>query len=117
MTYTPEQTQQIVQLYTDNHSPEQIAELVDRSTRSVIAKLTHLGVYVAPQQLPRALNKIELVQAIAEHLDLDPDTLQSLASATKPTLAQLLAAIQQDAVQEVLDAEQAACAAQQTELI
>ena len=113
MTYTPEQTQQIVHLYTDNHTPEQIAALVDRTARSVIAKLTHLGVYDPPQQLPRALNKTELVAAIAMHLGLQAGDLESLAAATKPTLAQLHEAIVLQALGDVLDAELQACEAQQ----
>ena len=116
MTYTPEQAQQIIELYTTSHTPEQIAELLGRRTRSVIAKLTHLGVYQTLTQPPRALNKAELVAAIAEHLGLDPDAIQSLGAATKPTLAQLHEAIVLQALGDVLDAEMRACDAQ-TELI
>ena len=112
MTYTPEQAQQIVQLYTQNHTPEQIALLVDRSARSVIAKLTQLGVYQTPEQLPRALNKAELVAAIAETLGLDPGAIQSLGAATKPTLTQLHEAIVLQDLGDVLDAEMRACEAQ-----
>ena len=93
-TYTPEQTAQIIAAYAAGHSPDEIATVVNRSRRSVIAKLSHEGVYQALPQLPRRQKKSELVEVIAQNLELDPGALVSLEKATHEAL-ELLARVWQ----------------------
>jgi hypothetical protein len=47
INYTPEQTLEIVQAYQAGATVEQLAERVGKSVRSVVAKLSREGVYVA----------------------------------------------------------------------
>ena len=93
-TYTPEQTAQIIAAYAAGQAPDEIAMLVDRSRRSVIAKLAHEGVYQALPQLPRRQKKSELVEVIAKNLEIDPSALVSLEKATHEAL-ELLARVWQ----------------------
>jgi hypothetical protein len=87
--YTIEETKTAVELYRSGLSIVEIAATLNRTTRSVIAKLTYEGVYVAPLRSPSRLKKPELVLAIANHLDLDPIILESLQKATHEALTAL----------------------------
>jgi len=75
-----------------------IAADIGRSERSVISKLSHMGLYVAPPRTTKSgapiVRKSELVARIAAHLELD---VPSLEKANKSDLA--LAA---DALDELL---------------
>lgn len=78
-----------MELYNRGVPIVEIAATLNRTTRSVIAKLTYMGVYVTPLKSPIRLKKPELVVAIADHLDLDPIVLESLQKATHEALAAL----------------------------
>lgn len=87
--YTAEETATAVELYNRGVPVLEIAATLNRTTRSVIAKLTYMGVYVAPLKSDRRLKKPELVLQIANHLDLDPVVLESLQKATHEALTAL----------------------------
>jgi response regulator RpfG family c-di-GMP phosphodiesterase len=91
--YTPEQTAQVLQLYAASVDPETIALTLNKSTRSVISKLVQLGVYQSPEQRVARPKKSELIQKIAEHLELDAHQLESLEKATHGALTLLLVAV------------------------
>lgn len=88
--YTPEQTQLIVNEYQAGTSIEQIAQLVGKSTRSIVAKLSREGVYVAKakQAQPR-VKKSELVERIAQAVGVPSELFESLEKANLEVLEQL----------------------------
>jgi len=87
--YTPEQTLEVVQLYAAGVSLDDIARTVQRSTRSIISKLVREGVYRAEAKAPPRLRKSELIAQVAEHLNLEPQQLESLEKATHGALVLL----------------------------
>ena len=105
-TYTPEQTAQIIAAYAAGHTPEAIASMVDRSRRSVIAKLAHEGVYQAQPQPQRRQKKSELVAAMAQHLGVEADLLVSLEKATHEALVAMHNAVLAGGAQELVELEQ-----------
>jgi transposase-like protein len=91
-TYTPEQTQQIVEAYQAGKTVEAIAEQVGKSARSIVAKLSREGVYQAKTratQTPR-VRKADLVDQIAARLEVDAELVESLEKATTEALEVLL---------------------------
>lgn len=88
--YTPEQTQMIVQEYQAGTPIEQIAQAVGKSTRSIVAKLSREGVYVAKskQAQPR-VKKSELVERIAQAVGVPSELFESLEKANYEVLEQL----------------------------
>jgi hypothetical protein len=86
--YTPEQTEQIVSAYTSGQPIEQIALMVGKSTRSVIAKLSREGAYVAKAKTSAAsrVTKAMLVAAIAAKIGASEEAIESLEKATHEAL-------------------------------
>lgn len=91
--YTPEQTTQVLQLYAAGVDPETIALTLQKSTRSIISKLVREAVYQTPEQKTARPKKSELILRIAQHLELDPEQLESLEKATHGALTLLCAQI------------------------
>lgn len=82
MSYTDEQTAEIVAEYEANPSRETvdaIAARIDKSVRSVIAKLSSAGVYQTPQRTTKTGEPIEkkeeMVVQISTWLGIDVPTL------------------------------------------
>ena len=73
VNYTPEQTLEIVQLFTSGTTVEQIAEQFGKTTRSIIAKLSREGVYVAKSKAAgtKRMTKAEMIAKVEEALELD----------------------------------------------
>ena len=92
--YTPEQEQQLLELYQSGTPVESISQLLNKSTRSIIAKLSRLGVYQSKFKTtgPR-LTKMQLVDELEDLLQLEPQTLHSVEKADRDALVQLLAAV------------------------
>jgi len=94
MRYTDEETQKLQELYTTDTPIEQIAEQVGRNTRSVIAKLTKMGIYrkkvyvTKNGEAPRS--KEELVGDIAREMGEEVESLPGLEKCNKSTLKKLL---------------------------
>ena len=88
--YTPEQTKMIVEQYQAGTSIEQIAQLVGKSTRSIVAKLSREGVYVAKSKTaqPR-VKKSDLVERIAASVGVPSELFESLEKANLEVLEQL----------------------------
>jgi transposase len=99
-TYTPEQTTQIIAAYAAGQTADEIATMVNRSRRSVIAKLSREGVYQAQPQPQRRQKKSELVAKIAGVLGVEAELLQSLEKATHEALAAVADAVDDTVAQE-----------------
>lgn len=94
--YTDEQVALMLESYKNDPSKETIddlAEKLDKSARSIIGKLSRLGVYkkvpYSPKYAEEVVTKEELVARIADYLDLDSDLLMGLAKSQKPALLYL----------------------------
>lgn len=99
--YTKEICDRIVQEYNEGRPPQEIADGLDTSPRSVIAKLSSLGVYRSKPYLnkrgeqPR--KKEELLDDLAEVLGVDLWKLESLEKANKSVILLLIELYKKDA--------------------
>lgn len=98
MKYTPEITAQIIKDYEAGISPANIAislstESENVPERSVIAKLSSLGVYKKKEYLTKRgevpVKKEEYIERIAKLLDVNSEILESLEKVNKSVLALL----------------------------
>lgn len=100
MKYTKEQTDKLKQDYLNEVPVEEIAAELDVPVRSVIAKLSALGVYKKKEyrnkrgEIP--VKKEEYIQRIAELLEVNIDILESLEKANKNVLQLLEKALKKD---------------------
>lgn len=92
-TYTAEQTTQIVEGYQAGKTVEQLAELVGKTTKSVVAKLAREGVYQAKTKATgqHRVRKSELVDKLAERCGVAPEVFESLEKANHDVLEALVA--------------------------
>ncbi len=96
MKYTIEITNQIVADYKAGKSVEDISSALSESLgesippRSIIAKLSSLGIYKKKEYLNKRgevpIRKEEYIQRIAELLNLNIDLLESMEKVTKTAL-------------------------------
>ena len=93
--YTPEQTATALTAYAQGVSAEQIAQQLQKSTRSVVAKLVKEGVYEKPPQQPTRVRKLDLVHELAAMLELDVAQLESLEKAQHSALSALVEKLKQ----------------------
>ena len=110
--YTPEQTEMMVNAYTESPSRETVemlAERFDRSVKSIIGKLSREGVYRREVYVSKTgespITKVEIVNNIAEGLGIRSETLAGLEKSPKTSLKNLekaVAGLQQTKV-EFLD--------------
>ncbi len=93
MQYDNETTQLLLQMHKDGLSVEQIATELDRPERSIIAKLSSLGVYQKKTYLNKQGNvpvkKEELISRIAKLLAVNQELLDSLEKVNKGVLVLL----------------------------
>lgn len=91
--YTPEQTLEIVQGYQAGQTVEQLATAVGKTVRSVVAKLSREGVYVAKTQAKGAarVKKSDLVDQLAAKCGVAPEVFESLEKANHDVLEALVA--------------------------
>jgi transposase-like protein len=98
MKYTKETTEQIVQQYRDGTSVEEIATTLDVPSRSVIAKLSSLGVYQKKSYLNKRgevpVKKEVYIEQVAELLEVEVDRLESLEKCNKSVLQLIIKALQ-----------------------
>lgn len=96
--YTPEQATQMVAEYVAGTSVEQIAETMGKSVRSVVAKLSKEGVYVAKGYVSKTGVKPQKKDAVADEiaaiLNLTEAETESLVKANKTALSKILLAVQ-----------------------
>ena len=93
MKYTKEITEKLVADYLAEIPVEEIAKELDVQPRSVIAKLSSLGVYKKKEYRTKRgeipVKKEEYIERIAELLDVSVDILESLEKVNKSVLALL----------------------------
>ena len=90
VNYTPEQTLQMVAQYQSGITAEQIAEMMGKSVRSVVAKLSREKVYVAKTYATKTgeavIKKDTVADYIGEQLGLSESDTESLTKANKVAL-------------------------------
>lgn len=94
VNYTPEQTKDLVAKYQSGMPVEMIARELGKTTRSVVAKLSREGVYVAKTKLtqPR-VKKADLVDKLAQACGVQAEVFESLEKANLEVLEALLARV------------------------
>ena len=97
--YTEEMVSEMTTAYTENPTRETVdalAQQFGKTTRSIIAKLSREGVYIAQPRTTKSgepvVSKSELVDTIANHFDIE---LPTLVKAGKQDLQRLVDAISQ----------------------
>lgn len=89
--YTPEQTAQLVSGYQAGETVEALASQLGKSTRSIVAKLSREGVYVAKTKATGArVTKAQLVSQIAAKVGAHEEVLESLEKANLEALELLV---------------------------
>jgi membrane carboxypeptidase/penicillin-binding protein PbpC len=93
INYTPEQVDWMSNLYNQTPSRqtvEDIANILEKSTKSVIGKLAREGIYQKAEYISKTgekpVTKIQLVQILAQHLGIPIDNLTGLEKAPKGVL-------------------------------
>ena len=96
MKYTPELTLQLVNAYKEGNTPEALSALFtlqegeEVPTRSIIAKLSSLGVYKKKEYTTKRgeipVKKEEYIERIAKLLDVNAEILESLEKVNKSVL-------------------------------
>lgn len=90
MKYTKETTERLLELHRQGISVPEISELLQVPDRSVIAKLSSLGVYQRKvyrnkrDELP--IKKEQYIERIAELMQVNLDILESLEKCNKNVL-------------------------------
>lgn len=97
MKYTPELTSQLLDAYKTGQTPEALSALFtlqegeEVPVRSIIAKLSSLGVYKKKEYLTKRgelpIKKEEYIERIANLLDVNAEILESLEKVNKSVLA------------------------------
>lgn len=90
--WTLESAAYAANLYSNGHSPKDIATAIDRTERSVISKLTQLGNYRAAPKPSREPTKAELVGVLCHRIGLDPNKVYTLTDASYEALQELIRA-------------------------
>lgn len=97
MKYTKEITDKMMADYANEVSVDDIAAELDVPVRSVIAKLSSLGVYKKKQYTNKRgevpTKKEEYIQRIGALLDVNLDMIESLEKVNKSVLVMLEAAL------------------------
>jgi hypothetical protein len=93
--YTPEMTAELVTRYLAGETVETLAAFAGKTTRSIVAKLSREGVYVAKTKTKAEVRvkKAELVSQLAARLGVDEESVDDLEKLTAKTLGLLLAAV------------------------
>ncbi len=92
--YSVEMVATLVEGYKAGTSVEDLAVAVGKSVRSVVAKLSREGVYVAKGKAVasgKAVTKADLIAKIADQKGVNVEALASLEKATKEALIILVA--------------------------
>ena len=100
--YTDEMVSTMTEQYQANPTRETVDELArefGKTTRSIIAKLSREGVYVAQPRTTKSgepiVAKAELVSEVATILGVEVDDIASLEKATKVHLKEVVARLSQ----------------------
>lgn len=94
VNYTAEQTAAIVEAYNAGKTVESIAEMLGKSTRSIVAKLSREGVYKKKEYVTKtgekAIKKDSLADEIGAILGMNEADIESLTKANKSALKMIL---------------------------
>ena len=94
VNYTAEQEAELAARYQAGETVEALAEAFGKGVRSVIAKLSRLGVYKAKEATKTSrVTKAELVLAVEAKLGLEAGTLAAFEKADKAALEALASAV------------------------
>lgn len=97
VNYTAEQVAEIVNGYNAGVTVEELAKAVNKSVRSVVAKLSREGVYKAKTYTTKTgeavEHKDELADKLAERIGLTEAEADSLTKANKTALQKILKAL------------------------
>lgn len=100
MKYDKETTDNLIQLHKGGTSVEQLALIFDVPQRSIISKLSSLGLYTRKEYRTKRgeipVKKEEYIERISKLLDVNIELLESLEKANKNVLALLERALQKD---------------------
>ena len=88
--YTPQETEALISLYNQGIPVEEIAARVNKSTKSVIAKLSRMEVYVGVDPKPRWQTKLELVEGLEDRLTLSRGSLSSMIKMDRDQIVTLV---------------------------
>ena len=103
MKYTAESTNQLLADFAAGQTPQEIASKLNVPPRSVIAKLSSLGVYTKKAYVNKRgeapIKKEAYIERIAELLGVNLELMESLEKANKNVLILLEKALQPDEVQ------------------
>ena len=98
--YTEEQTTSMVQTYLADPTPDTVeflANMLGKSKKSIIGKLSREGVYRREVYVSKTgekpITKVEIVENIADHLDLESRDLAGLEKSPKEALRRLEKAV------------------------
>jgi hypothetical protein len=91
VNYTPEQEAQLVDQYQAGMSTAEIATMLGKSVRSVVAKLSRLGLYKSKAKAvsETKTTKADLVALIEGRYAVEPGTFAEMEKLTKATLLAL----------------------------
>lgn len=94
MKYTPESTKQLIESYQAGTAVQELALQLQVPERSIIAKLSSLGVYQKKQYLNKRgevpVKKSEYIEQIASLLDVNQELIESLEKVNKQVLVMLM---------------------------
>lgn len=95
VNYTEAQVREVVEAYKAGTAVETIAAAVGKSVRSVVAKLSREGVYVAKTKAKGEgrVTKADLVAKVAAAVGVDAAALESLTKASHEALEALANAV------------------------
>ena len=101
INYTPEQVDWMSNLYNQTPSRqtvEDIANILEKSTKSVIGKLAREGIYQKAEYVSKTgekpITKVQLVAKLAAALDLEVEKLEGLDKAPKGVLKLLCESVE-----------------------
>jgi len=103
VNYTEEQVKYMVETYKDNPTRETVDDLAEelgKSVKSIIGKLSREGVYKKTVYKTKTgedpITKRELVETVANLLDIDSSKITGLEKAPKADLKNLLEAVEEE---------------------
>ena len=96
VNYTEEQVKQMIEEYSakpNRETVENLADMIDKSIKSIIVKLSREGVYKKTEYLTKTgekpITKMQIVENLASKLGLDITALAGLEKAPKTALKNL----------------------------
>ena len=100
VNYTEQQVKDMVEQYTEQptrETVENLAEVMNKSIKSIIGKLSREGVYKKTEYTTKTgekpITKLELVEELADLLEIETTVLAGLEKAPKTALKALREAI------------------------